>query len=98
MKAIDLRRAADLAELLVRRSRDTLMWLRAKGFRFVPIYGRQAFKIDGRFKFWGGLTVETVGGGEILARSVGRGEVALERMARGRVAGTGGAASRQAAA
>ena len=23
-----------------------------------PIYGRQAFKIDGKFKFWGGLTVE----------------------------------------
>ena len=31
--------------------------------RFIPIYGRQAFKIDGKFKFWGGLTVEAVGGG-----------------------------------
>ena len=53
----------DLAELLVRRSRDSMMWLRSKGFRFVPIYGRQAFKVDGRFKFWGGLTVEAWGGG-----------------------------------
>ena len=53
----------DLTELLVKRSLDTLLWMRAKGMRFVPIYGRQAFKIDGRFKFWGGLTVETVGGG-----------------------------------
>ena len=35
-----------------------MMWMRSKGVRFVPIYGRQAFKIDGRFKFWGGLTVE----------------------------------------
>jgi tricarballylate dehydrogenase len=34
--------------------------------RFVPIYGRQAFKIDGKFKFWGGLTVEAVGGGRGL--------------------------------
>jgi tricarballylate dehydrogenase len=34
-----------------------------KGVRFIPIYGRQAFKIGGRFKFWGGLTVEAVGGG-----------------------------------
>ena len=25
--------------------------------------GRQAFKIDGKFKFWGGLTVESWGGG-----------------------------------
>ncbi len=47
-----------LCELLVRRSFDTIKWLRSKGVRFQPIYGRQAFKVDGRFKFWGGLTVE----------------------------------------
>ncbi len=53
----------DLIELLVTRSFDTLCWMRDKGVRFIPIYGRQAFKIDGKFKFWGGLTVESVGGG-----------------------------------
>jgi tricarballylate dehydrogenase len=53
----------DLVELLVTRSFDTLNWMREKGIRFIPIYGRQAFKIEGRFKFWGGLTVESVGGG-----------------------------------
>jgi tricarballylate dehydrogenase len=53
----------DLAEVLIKRSFETLLWMRSKGVRFVPIYGRQAFKIDGRFKFWGGLTVETWGGG-----------------------------------
>ena len=37
--------------------------MRDKGVGFIPIYGRQAFKIDGKFKFWGGLTVESVGGG-----------------------------------
>jgi tricarballylate dehydrogenase len=52
-----------LVELLVRRSFDTMKWMRGKGVRFAPIYGRQAFKIDGKFKFWGGLTVESVGGG-----------------------------------
>ncbi len=52
-----------LAETLVGRSFDTMMWMRTKGIRFAPIYGRQAFKIDGRFKFWGGLTVEAWGGG-----------------------------------
>ncbi|MCL4799300.1 MAG: FAD-dependent tricarballylate dehydrogenase TcuA [Burkholderiales bacterium] len=56
----------DLTEILVRRSRETLLWMRDKGIRFVPIYGRQAFKVDGRFKFWGGLTVEAWGGGEGL--------------------------------
>ncbi len=59
----------DLVELLVRRSRDSMMWLRSKGFRFVPIYGRQAFKVDGRFKFWGGLTVEAWGGGPGLVEA-----------------------------
>ena len=59
----------DLAELLVRRSRATLMWLRDKGVRFVPIYGRQAFKVDGRFRFWGGLTVEAWGGGPGLVEA-----------------------------
>src|SRR3954464_10848065 len=53
----------DLVELLVTRSFDTLNWMREKGVRFIPIYGRQAFKIEGKFKFWGGLTVESVGGG-----------------------------------
>src|SRR5919106_2324311 len=53
----------DLVELVVTRSFDSFRWLRDKGVRFIPIYGRQAFKIGGRFKFWGGLTVEAVGGG-----------------------------------
>ena len=53
----------DLVELLVTRSFATLDWMRQKGVRLIPIYGRQAFKIDGKFKFWGGLTVEAVGGG-----------------------------------
>ena len=53
----------DMVELLVKRSKQTLHWMRSKGIRFQPIWGRQAFKVDGRFKFWGGLTVEAWGGG-----------------------------------
>jgi tricarballylate dehydrogenase len=63
----------DLTEVLVRRSFETLLWMRSKGVRFVPIYGRQAFRIDGRFKFWGGLTVETWGGGPGLVEALTRG-------------------------
>ena len=59
----------DLCELLVRRSKPTMMWLRSKGVRFVPIYGRQAFKVNNRFKFWGGLTVEAWGGGPGLVEA-----------------------------
>src|SRR4029077_13707049 len=58
----------DLVELRVTRSFDTFCWMRDKGVRFIPIYGRQAFKIDGKFKFWGGLTVEAVGGGPGLIK------------------------------
>ncbi|MEM7542897.1 MAG: FAD-dependent tricarballylate dehydrogenase TcuA [Pseudomonadota bacterium] len=53
----------DLAELLVNRSFKTLQWMRGKGVRFQPIWGRQAFQVDGKFKFWGGLTLEAWGGG-----------------------------------
>ncbi len=53
----------ELCEVLVTRSFETIQWMRSLGIRFVPIYGRQAFKIDGKFKFWGGLTVESWGGG-----------------------------------
>src|SRR5262250_204488 len=58
----------DLVELLVTRSFDTLKWMTTKGIRLIPIYGRQAFRIDGKFKFWGGLTVEAVGGGPGLIK------------------------------
>ena len=53
----------NLCERLVTTSRETMHWMRGKGIRFMPIYGRQAFKVDGRFKFWGGLTLEAWGGG-----------------------------------
>jgi tricarballylate dehydrogenase len=59
-----------LLEVLVRRSFETVKWMHGKGIRFVPIYGRQAFKIGGKFKFWGGLTVEARGGGPGLVDSL----------------------------
>lgn len=58
-----------LCEILVRRSFETMKWLRSKGVRFQPIYGRQAFQVDGKFKFWGGLTAEAWGGGPGLVDS-----------------------------
>jgi tricarballylate dehydrogenase len=60
----------DLAEKLVTRSYDTLMWMKEKGVRFQPIWGRQAFKVDGKFKFWGGLTIEAWGGGPGLVEAL----------------------------
>jgi tricarballylate dehydrogenase len=62
----------DLTEMLVRNSFDTMKWLRAQGVHFLPAYRRQAFKVDGRFKFWGGLTVECSGGGPGLVSALTR--------------------------
>src|SRR5690606_8808301 len=68
-RVTEYRTDPELTEVLVKRSRETIKWLRAKGVRFQPIYGRQAFKVDGKFKFWGGLTVEAWGGGPGLVDS-----------------------------
>ncbi len=53
----------DLTEILIENSYPTISWMFQQGVRFMPMYGRQAFNVDGKFKFWGGLTVETWGGG-----------------------------------
>lgn len=60
----------DLTEVLVRNSFSTVRWMRARGVRFTAAWGRQAFKVDGKFKFWGGLTLEVVGGGPGLVQSL----------------------------
>jgi tricarballylate dehydrogenase len=60
----------DLTEMLVKESFPAALWMRSKGVRFTAAWGRQAFNIGGRFKFWGGLTVEAVGGGPGLVDSL----------------------------
>jgi len=60
----------DLVEVLVGESLESLVWMKDQGVAFLPAYGRQAFKIDGKFKFWGGLTIEARGGGVGLVESL----------------------------
>jgi tricarballylate dehydrogenase len=60
----------DLAELLITRAFDTLKWMTTKGVHFIPSYGRQAFKIGGKQKFWGGSPLEVSGGGLGLVESL----------------------------
>ena len=71
----------DMCELLVTRSLETMKWMRGKGVRFLPIYGKQAFKIGGIFKFWGGLVVSAWGGGpglvEALTEACGKNDIRI---------------------
>src|SRR5262245_65749112 len=54
---------ADLALTLVRESQPTMRWMKAQGIRWIPMFGRQAYKVNGRFTFFGNLILEAVGGG-----------------------------------
>jgi tricarballylate dehydrogenase len=53
----------DMALTLVRESQATVRWMGERGVRFIPMFGRQAYKVGGKFRFWGGLVLEAVGGG-----------------------------------
>jgi len=66
----------DLLEALVSRAAETVAWQHGKGVRFVPSYGRQAYRVDGRFTFWGGVAIEVSGGGQGLVEAL---EAACER-------------------
>ncbi|MGI9324778.1 MAG: FAD-dependent tricarballylate dehydrogenase TcuA [Pseudomonadales bacterium] len=60
----------ELAETLIENSLPTLQWMQQLGVRFLPLYGRQSFSVDGQVRFWGGLTVEAWGGGHGLVESL----------------------------
>lgn len=59
----------ELAQLLVDRSRMTMGWLRSHSVRFVPMFGRQSFVVDGKHHFYGGVNIEAVGGGAGLVEA-----------------------------
>jgi tricarballylate dehydrogenase len=62
----------DLCEILVKGSRETVLWLRDQGVRFFPNFGRQAYRVNGRFKFWGGATIAVSSGGPGLVDTLYR--------------------------
>ena len=56
-----------LARILVTQSYSTMLWLKEKGIKWILSYGRQSFLENDKHKFWGGLIVESVGGGKGLS-------------------------------
>lgn len=59
---------ADLSEILVNNSLDTMAWLRSKGARFVPNWGRQSAIVNGKRRFFGNMPIEVSGGGAGLVQ------------------------------
>lgn len=56
-----------LSKILIGDSRETIQWLKdVVGVRFQLSFNRQAFLVDGRHKFWGGLALKTEDGGKGL--------------------------------
>jgi tricarballylate dehydrogenase len=40
-----------------------MRWMRKHKVRFIPMFGRQSYKVDGKHHFYGGVNIEAVGGG-----------------------------------
>src|ERR1700674_2474882 len=59
----------ELTDVLIGDSYAAALWLKKVGMRFQPALGRQAFKVGGKFKFWGGLACHLLGGGAPLVHT-----------------------------
>ena len=70
MRVTEHRTDPDLCEILVKNSRAALEWLKTKGVKFMPNYGRQSYRIGGRIKFAGGGPMVVSGGGPGLMESL----------------------------
>lgn len=70
----DLQRVTDgktdpeLSKVLVQESNKTTKWLAKNGIQFQLSFNRQAYEINGRFKFWGGMVLKVEDGGKGLTR------------------------------
>src|SRR5690606_16337695 len=54
-----------MVDYLIENAYPTVQWMNeVAGQRWVLMYGRQAYEVDGKLRFWGGMIVEGVGGGE----------------------------------
>jgi len=58
----------DLSEILVNNSLEIMVWLRSKGVRFIPNWGRQSAVVDGKRRFFGNMPIEVSGGGAGLVQ------------------------------
>ncbi|KAI1478474.1 FAD/NAD(P)-binding domain-containing protein [Daldinia eschscholtzii] len=55
-----------LADILVDNSREAVQWLMDNGAKFILSFNRQAFLVDDKYKFWGGMVMSMAGQGKEL--------------------------------
>jgi precorrin 3B synthase CobZ len=55
-----------LSQTLIDDSNEAIKWLAEKGVHFQLSFNRQAYEVNGKIKFWGGLCVKTQNGGKGL--------------------------------
>lgn len=61
MKVTEGESDEELADMLIGRSRETVVWMRSHGVRFIPMFGRQSYKVEGKHHFYGGVNIERIG-------------------------------------
>jgi len=62
-KVTQYRTHPDLSEVLIKNSQQAIRWMRKQGICYVPLYGRHAPNINGKFKFSNGSTLGVSGAG-----------------------------------
>ena len=67
-KVTSNRASPALAHELVKESNETTKWLAKNGVKFQLSFNRQAYEINGRQKFWGGMVLSVVDGGKGLTQ------------------------------
>ncbi|KAE9379794.1 FAD/NAD(P)-binding domain-containing protein [Stipitochalara longipes BDJ] len=58
----------ELGKSLVEESNEAVKWLAKNGLDFELSFNRQAYKVDGRYKFFGGICLKTNDGGAGLVK------------------------------
>lgn len=56
----------ELSKILIEDSNSAVKWLAKKGIRLQLSFNRQAYKVNGRYRFWGGMSLKTDEGGKGL--------------------------------
>ena len=69
MKVTKHQASEDMAWRLIDKFRPTMVCLRNHGIRFIPMFGRQSFIVDGQDHFDDGVNSEAVGGGSGLVEA-----------------------------